>query len=79
MRTRVQKLGNSLAVRIPKPFAREAGLEAAAEVELSLENGRLQITAVAPRWPLHELLSRVSRRNLHAEVDTGPRVGREVW
>jgi antitoxin MazE len=79
MRTRVQKWGNSLAVRIPKAFAEGAGLRAAAEVELTLQEGRLQVVGVRPRWTLQELLSRVSKRNLHAEVDAGPRVGREIW
>lgn len=41
MKTRVQKWGNSLAVRIPKSFAAEAGLHANASVELSLVDGAL--------------------------------------
>ena len=36
MKTRVQKWGNSLALRIPKSFAAEAGLRANGTVELSL-------------------------------------------
>ena len=40
MKTRVQKWGNSLALRIPKSFAVEAGLRANAAVELSLVEGR---------------------------------------
>ena len=49
MKTRVQKWGNSLALRIPKSFAAEAGLHADAAVELSLvEGARYQgITATA--------------------------------
>ena len=39
MKTRVQKWGNSLALRIPKAFAEEAGLRANAAVELSLVDG----------------------------------------
>ncbi|HTY42366.1 MAG TPA: AbrB/MazE/SpoVT family DNA-binding domain-containing protein [Thermoanaerobaculia bacterium] len=42
MRTRVQKWGNSLAVRIPKPFAEGAGLKPATEIEVSLEKGTLR-------------------------------------
>ena len=39
MKTRVQKWGNSLAVRIPKSFAAEVGLHEDAAVELSVAKG----------------------------------------
>ena len=79
MRTRVQKWGNSLAVRIPKPFAEGAGLQASTEVEVSLEKGEVRLSPVRPRWRLRQLLSRVTKRNLHTEVYSGPAVGREAW
>jgi antitoxin MazE len=80
MRTRVQKWGNSLALRIPKSFAVEAGLQEHAPVELSLVDGRLVVQPVAPRPPtLEELLRGVTEQNVHGEWDTGPAVGREVW
>jgi antitoxin MazE len=79
MRTRIQKWGNSLAVRIPKPFADEAGLQQSTEVEVSVEEGELRVAAVRPRWDLSKLLERVTKRNRHAEVDTGSLAGREVW
>jgi len=79
MRTKVQKWGNSLAVRIPKPFAESAGLRPATEVEVSLEKGTLRLAAVRPRWQLRRMISKVTRRNLHTEVDLGPPVGRESW
>lgn len=79
MRTKVQKWGNSLAVRIPKPFAEGAGLGPSSEVDVSLENGEVRLSPVRPRWKLSQLLSGVTKRNLHAEVDSGPAVGREAW
>jgi len=79
MRTRVQKWGNSLAVRIPKPFAEGAGLKLATEVEVSLEKGALRFSAVRPRWELRALVSKVTTRNRHAEADFGKPVGRESW
>jgi antitoxin MazE len=79
MRTKVQKWGNSLAVRIPKPFAEGAGLKVATEVEVSLEKGTLRVSAVRPRWQLRALVSRVTTRNRHAEVEFGQSVGREPW
>jgi len=80
MKTRVQKWGNSLALRIPKSFAAEAGLREGASVELSVVEGRLIVQPVAPRPPtLEELLRGVTDQNLHGEWDTGPAVGGEVW
>jgi antitoxin MazE len=39
MLTKVQKWGNSLALRIPKAFALDAGLEDDSAVEISLVDG----------------------------------------
>jgi len=80
MRTRVQKWGNSLALRIPKSFAAEVGLQKEAPVEISLEDGELVIRPVAePKLTLKQLLAKVTKENLHHEVDTGPTVGKEIW
>ena len=80
MKTRVQKWGNSLALRIPKSFAEEAGLHADAAVELSLVKGRLVVQRIRPQpLRLEELLRAITDENLPGEWDTGPAAGREVW
>ena len=79
MRTRVQKWGNSLAVRIPKPFAEGAGLQPSSEVDVSLEKGELRLSPVRLSWNLKRLLKGVTKKNIHREVDAGPAVGREAW
>lgn len=80
MKTRVQKWGNSLALRIPKSFAAEAGLQADSAVELSLVKGKLVVQRVAPKpLTLEQLLSGITDENLPGEWDTGPAVGKEVW
>jgi len=80
MKTRVQKWGNSLALRIPKSFAAEVGLEKEAPVEVSLADGKLVITPVTkPKATLKQLLAKVTQENLHREVDTGSAVGNEAW
>jgi antitoxin MazE len=80
MRTKVQKWGNSLAVRIPKPFAQEIGLEADSAVEVSLEEGKLVLARVETiSVSLEELLEGVTPENLHQEIDIGPAVGDEAW
>jgi antitoxin MazE len=80
MRARVQRWGNSLALRIPKAFATETDLESGSEVELTLDDGRLIFTPLAPAsYKLEDLLARVTPENLHGEVDTGSSVGDEAW
>ena len=80
MRTKIQKWGNSLAVRIPKAFAVEVGLERDREVELSVLGGRLVVEPRATRsYTLEQLLAGVRPPNLHRETDWGPPVGKEVW
>lgn len=80
MRTRVQKWGNSLALRIPKSFADEVGLQKETSVELSLTDGKLIVTPVPePKSTLKQLLAKVTKDNLHHEADTGPATGNEVW
>jgi antitoxin MazE len=80
MKTRVQKWGNSLALRIPKSFATEAGLQNNSSVELSLARGKLVVVPVVkPKLTLKQLLAKVTEDNLHHEIDTGPAVGIEAW
>jgi antitoxin MazE len=80
MLTKVQKWGNSLALRIPRTFARDAQLENDSTVEISLVDGQIIIKPVAARrWTLEELLASVTKKNLHTEIDTGEAVGKEVW
>ena len=80
MKTHVQKWGNSLALRIPKSFATEAGLDRDSCVEISLIDRKLVITPVyKSKFTLKQLLAQVTENNLHHEVDTGPAMGNEVW
>ena len=80
MVTKVQKWGNSLALRIPRSFAEEAHLEESSEVDLSVRNGQLVVRAVpAARFTLEELLARLQPEQLHEEIDVGGPTGRERW
>jgi len=80
MLTKVQRWGNSLALRIPKAFALDAQLENDSMVEISVVDGQIIVKPVsAPSWSLEELLAGINKRNIHHEVDTGISVGNEVW
>ena len=80
MKTKVQRWGNSLAVRIPKSFAEEVGLSDDSAVEMRLVEGGLLVEPTASSTvTLDELLDGITAGNLHGEVDTGPAQGAEVW
>jgi antitoxin MazE len=80
MKTKMQKWGNSLAIRIPKAFATEVGLKEESEVDVSLKSGKLVVAPVEkPGVTLKALLAQITEENVHREVDTGPATGREAW
>lgn len=80
MRMQVQEWGNSLALRFPKPFATEIGLQRNSLVEIALVDGKLLVAPVVePVLTLKHLLAQVNKDNLHGEIETGPAVGREAW
>ena len=79
MRVRVQKWGNSLALRIPKPFAQQAHVSQGTEVDLEVSDGKFIVTPLSGAdVTLRRLLADVTNDNIHGEVDFGPAVGREA-
>ncbi len=80
MHVRVLKWGNSLAVRIPKPLAEDAEVMEGTVLNLAVADGKVVATPVQKKKSsLRQLLAKVNRKNLYAEVDSGRSVGREVW
>jgi antitoxin MazE len=80
MRTKVQKWGNSLAIRVPRPFAEELGLRQDSDVDLLLEQHELVVKPVSTaRFSLRKLLAGITDANLHREVETSGPVGNEAW
>ena len=79
MLIKVQKWGNSLAVRIPKALAEEAGLERGKPVKIRYEDGELRIgKRRRKRYDLDELLASVPDDYNEGEWDTGTPVGKEI-
>jgi antitoxin MazE len=79
MKTTIQKWGNSLAVRIPRPFAEEIPLREGTTVDLTIKSGKLVIVPAEPAITLESLVEQITDENRHDEIGTGPRVGNEVW
>jgi antitoxin MazE len=80
MKARIQKWGNSLALRIPKPFAEESNLREDSPVEISVRSGKLVVVAIEEtQLSLDELVAKITPENRHAEIETGTPVGNEFW
>ncbi|HZC21751.1 MAG TPA: AbrB/MazE/SpoVT family DNA-binding domain-containing protein [Candidatus Binatia bacterium] len=76
--TQIVKWGNSLAVRIPKPVAEEAGVGEGDPIVMEAVNGRIQLRLDKNRVPtLPELVAQITPKNRYAEVRTGPARGKE--
>ena len=80
MQSQIQKWGNSLALRIPKTFAKEANIEQGINVEVRLVEGSIVITPIKKiEYKLEDLLAKVTSENIHEEVNTGEAKGKEAW
>ena len=79
MQTKVQKWGNSLALRIPKSFALSMNIKQNEVVDLFIGDGKLIVTPITKKeYSLKELLADVTEDNLHGEFDTGMPMGKEL-
>lgn len=80
METKIQKWGNSLALRIPKALAEEAGLKQGKPVDIRYQDGEFRIRRRRrKKYDLDEMLASVPDDYDEGEWDTGPAVGNEVW
>ena len=80
MLPKIQKWGNSLAVRIPQAVAKETQLCVGEAVNLASQDGQIVIIPVRQqRYKLADLLKDITPHNLHDEVSIGTAVGKEVW
>ena len=74
----IQRWGNSLALRLPKPIAEQLNLTEGVDVTLSVERGALVVRKTPKKTTLSELLAQCREDNRHDPVDWGPPVGREL-
>jgi len=80
MSTKVQKWGNSLAVRIPDDVVEDMGFEAGKEVTVRKVRNTVVIAPVLKKRPtLEELVARITPENRHDEIDWGESMGKEAW
>ncbi len=77
MFTRIQKWGNSLAVRIPKAVLAKASLKENDKVEILVEDGNVVMAPVRRRMSLAERIAGNPGEHKCAEWETGRPVGSE--
>jgi len=74
----IVKWGNSLAVRIPKPVAEEAGVREGDPIVIEAKDGRIQVRRRRQKVPdLRELVAQITKENRYEEVKTGHARGKE--
>lgn len=76
MAVTLQKWGNSVGVRLPKPMLEQVGLREGAQVDVLVEGNHLVIRR--KRLNLADLLAQCKPENRPDPVDWGPPVGREI-
>jgi antitoxin MazE len=72
----LQKWGNSVGVRLPKPMLEQVGLKEGFEVDVLVEGNRLVIRRKRPK--LADLLAQCKPENRPDPIDWGPDAGREL-
>jgi antitoxin MazE len=79
MEIRVQKWGNSLAIRIPKVYADEMNVNQGTLLRINMKDNNLILEPTQKKKKLEALLAKVTDENIHDEIETGNGVGNEAW
>ena len=77
----LRAVGGSISVTLPRQMLRTLGLTAGASVAVTVEDGRLVLSPVRPRYTLAELLAGMKPGDMPAApgwADASP-AGREAW
>jgi antitoxin MazE len=72
----LQKWGNSIGVRLPRPMLEQVGLQEGSQVEVLAEGDHLVIRR--KRLKLADLLAQCKPENRPDPIDFGPPAGREI-
>jgi antitoxin MazE len=80
MKVKIAKWGNSLAVRLPKRLAEEAGLLPDTEVDVTVQGGDVHLRRhmPIPRYSLEDMIAGMRSGTPSETVEWGPDVGSEI-
>lgn len=76
-RISLRRWGNSLGIRIPRSFLRQAGMEEGTPLEIRLQGDSIVISK--PKFELSSLLAGITNRNRHGELFDSKPAGKEAW
>lgn len=79
MKTKIQKWGNSLGVRLPKNITEQKALRAGLGVSVVIKNDQIVIEPAEDDTSLESLLAVVSEDNIHRETEWSEARGNEIW
>ena len=82
MLAKIQKWGNSQGLRIAKNLLAESNINVGDEVDISVKDGIIIISAakrIRGRHNLKNLVARIPENYQAIEVDWGEPIGKEVW
>ena len=77
-KVKLLKLGNSLAVRIPKAIVAQAGLLEGDSISIKLLDARIELHRLERIPTLEELVAQITPENRHEETMWGPDRGKEI-
>lgn len=79
MAAKIQKWGNSLAIRVPKTYADALALKEGTDIKIKIVKDKLIVSRKKKQEiKLSELLSKVTEKNLHKEIIFTKPSGKEV-
>ena len=78
MTATIQKWGNSLALRIPLPVAKQIHVQEGDAVSLKVGPTGLTVKALPKHPTLDDLLAQVTPENVHSSTEWGGDVGKEI-
>ena len=79
MTTQIARWGNSLGLRLPKAVTQAAQIDEGDRVDVTVENGAVVIRPSRRTYSLDALVSQITPKNRHDEVDWGTPSGGETW
>jgi antitoxin MazE len=82
MLAKIQKWGNSQGLRIAKNLLADSNINVGDEVDISVKDGIIIISAakrIRGRHNLKNLVARIPENYQASEVDWGEPIGKEVW
>ncbi len=81
MKTKIQKWGNSLAIRLPIALTSHSSLYEGSGVLVKTQGRNIVIEPVdsAKEISLKDMVSKITPSNRYKAVDWGKPVGKEVW